>query len=478
MILSVSYIVKIFAFIPPDPPKYIIENSYIKKGDKIEKKEDILFLLKSGYNKLNQAFLDIKYYKIKNGNNFLPILIIKPKNPFSLCIIYCQGNSGDLGTSLFECFEISRMCHFIIVTFEYPGYGICKNDEITEHEFFKRIKNVYNYITDVLNFKPNQIILYGFSLGTGIAFDFACKEEFPVAGLILQSPFLSIIRTIYDINKTMYFDLFNNCDKAKKLCRQTLFIHGNHDTIVPYIHGRILAELIPKQYFFDFLTVHDADHNNLLKLNKEEIFKYIQKFILICTVNYPEINIKNISLFNVDNNEETRKSSDSSSFIKSENDMINQSNDWKKTNSSSKNNQKIFREVKQNSYINCHLNNFTRDSLYVENGKNNIKSNNFLVKTNNNYNTYYNMRYGFKFDHNESNTNQNIRNSVKIRQKSIDSNNNYYYVEIGTYSRNKKFSIYQNYIKKNNNNKYPNLIENSLVSINSSTNNINNNNAI
>ena len=46
MILSVSYIVKIFAFIPPDPPKYIIENSYIKKGGKIEKKRRYSFFIK------------------------------------------------------------------------------------------------------------------------------------------------------------------------------------------------------------------------------------------------------------------------------------------------------------------------------------------------------------------------------------------------------------------------------------------------
>ena len=44
--------------------------------------------------------------------------------------------------------------------------------------------------------------LYGFSLGTGIMFELACKKEYPAAGLILQSPFLSIMRTLYNIKKT------------------------------------------------------------------------------------------------------------------------------------------------------------------------------------------------------------------------------------------------------------------------------------
>ena len=94
------------------------------------------------------------------------------------------------------------------------------------------------------------------------------QKNYPVAGLILQSPFLSIVRTIYNIKKTYYFDLFNNCDKAKNLCTKTLFIHGIYDSIIPFIHGKILSKLIPKKYFYDFVKFEHGDHNNLLKLNK------------------------------------------------------------------------------------------------------------------------------------------------------------------------------------------------------------------
>ena len=64
-----------------------------------------------------------------------------------------------------------------MVTFEYPGYGVCKEERIEEAEFFHRIKVIYMYIINKLNFNPNRIFLYGFSLGTGIVFDFACKKE-------------------------------------------------------------------------------------------------------------------------------------------------------------------------------------------------------------------------------------------------------------------------------------------------------------
>ena len=77
---------------------------------------------------------------------------------------------------------------------------------------------------------------------------------------------------------------FNNCDKAKNLCTKTLIIHGNKDKIVPYTHGRILAKLIPEKYFYDFLTVDNADHNSLLKENKESVFRFINQFISECMV--------------------------------------------------------------------------------------------------------------------------------------------------------------------------------------------------
>ena len=49
-------------------------------------------------------------------------------------------------------------------------------------------------------FNGIQIILYGFSLGTGISFHLACNKNFPIAGCILQAPFLSILRIRYYLN--------------------------------------------------------------------------------------------------------------------------------------------------------------------------------------------------------------------------------------------------------------------------------------
>ena len=111
---------------------------------------------------------------------------------------------------------------------------------------------------------------------------------------ILQAPYLSIARIIYNFNKSKFFDIFKSCDKAKKLKAKTLFIHGNKDNIVPYIHGRILAKLIPKIYLYDFYTVNNAEHDNLFIKDEKNIYNKIIEFIEHCS----GIQIQNKKLIN------------------------------------------------------------------------------------------------------------------------------------------------------------------------------------
>jgi predicted esterase len=484
LILSVAYIVKKFVFRPPKPPKYKIIKQTINNKGKIEEKENIFFLMESKennlyYKQLRPKKLNIEYFKIIKDDNYLPILKITPINCFPYCMIYCQGNSGDLGTSLFECNEISIKCHCVIVAFEYPGYGICKNDEITETEFFKRIKIVYNYIITELKYKPNKIFVYGFSMGSGIAFDFACKKEYPFAGLIIQSPFLSIVRTMYNFKKTKYFDLFNNCDKAKHLCRKTLILHGNKDKIVPYIHGRILSKLIPKKYFYDFITVLNADHNNLLKTD-ETIFKYINEFIYHCIRNnnstdYYEIN-KNTQI-NFDGNDDVNEISYTNNFMKSEAMKFNENDEKKNNRILSKDKEGLSIKLKSNSCINYPLIHAKKIKSIIDNDINIIKDGNSNI--NPNYDSHYNnLRFSYE--------KEKYKYKQNINQRKTIYSPNYYCVDIGTYSKNNKFALYKKYFKNvnninnnnisnnnSNNNIQKSKFENSLVSINSSTNNIN-----
>ena len=286
LIIWIRSLINIFIFRPPNPHGY-----KLKKISKNSHLEEISFLIKkkdgtTTYKNLEFDKISYDYIKIPDieNNSFIPLLVIRPINHKKICIIYSHGNSGDLGTSFFECLELSYYSKSCILLYDYPSFGECKNKPLTESNVYYNIRKTYDYAKNILKYKNEQIFLYGFSLGTGISFDLACKNNVKLAGCILQAPFLSILRTTYDLKKTYFFDSFNSCDKAKNLKCPILIIHGNKDMIVPYIHGRILAKLIPKKFLYDFLTIKNANHNDIFKLkeNKLLIYKKINDFLSFC----------------------------------------------------------------------------------------------------------------------------------------------------------------------------------------------------
>ena len=307
-IIAVNYVIKLLTFQPPTPPGYIIE--------KTRNKKEIFFIIESdkqiSYERKVFKDIDIEYVYL-NNNKFLKseFLILKPKNNYPICIIYCHGNCGDLGYGLYDCYQIAKYTNCLLLCFEYPGYGTFRKIKIAESKLYLSIQKAYLYAKNTLKFPTKNIFVYGFSLGTGIALDLACNKNFPVSGLILQSPYLSIMRIIYDIKKTFFLDIFPNCDKIKNLKTKTLFIHGTEDNVIPYIHGRILAKLMPDKYLYQFLSVKDGGHNNLFIDNKdkENIFEKIKEFISFCSgidIN-PNLDISEINnndKRNSENNEE------------------------------------------------------------------------------------------------------------------------------------------------------------------------------
>ena len=283
-ILSIKFIVKKILFQPPNPRTYkIVENSNTKNGNyEIYIKNNNF----KYYHRIKKRVqMDIKFIKIpdKNNNN-IPTFIFKPTLCLhNACIIYCHGNSCDIGSTFNECCDLSKLTKCIVISFDYPGYGLYENIEPNEKNIYKTLQIIYDFAKENLKFDENSIIVYGFSLGTGVAFDLACKKNFNFAGLILQSPFLSIFRTMYNIKNTKYFDLFNSCDKATMLNIKTLFIHGNKDGIVPYIHGRILSKLIPKNKLYSFQTIDGAGHNDIFSAkNLISLSEIIKDFIEQC----------------------------------------------------------------------------------------------------------------------------------------------------------------------------------------------------
>jgi fermentation-respiration switch protein FrsA (DUF1100 family) len=111
---------------------------------------------------------------------------------------------------------------------------------------------------------PARTVLYGESLGTGIALMLAAER--PVGALVLEAPYTSIA----DLGAAHYpflpvrwliRDKFDALAVAPRVGVPTLVVHGEVDTVIPARFGRALYEALPgpKQAVF----VPGAGHNDL-----------------------------------------------------------------------------------------------------------------------------------------------------------------------------------------------------------------------
>jgi len=125
--------------------------------------------------------------------------------------------------------------------------------------------------------KENNIIVYGESLGTGVATEIAQNKNF--AGIILESPFTSMI----DAGKDKYpylpvrlllKDRYESSKKIKNINSPILIMHGKVDNIVPFLMGKKMYALAnePKYSYFSEYDDHMMEYNEkLLKVLKDFI---------------------------------------------------------------------------------------------------------------------------------------------------------------------------------------------------------------
>lgn len=111
--------------------------------------------------------------------------------------------------------------------------------------------------------KPEDIILYGESLGTGVATQVAVEK--PVRGLILDSPYTAVVDRAADIYwwlpvRALVIDSYETRRFIKDVRAPLFIIHGEADDVVPVAMGRKIFELAnePKE----IATLPAAGHND------------------------------------------------------------------------------------------------------------------------------------------------------------------------------------------------------------------------
>lgn len=199
-------------------------------------------------------------------------------------LVFFHGNADQLGWGPAYLGRYFKERHGIgFYGIEYPGYGLARPGSPSETAIYEAAEVMLLHLVEVLGVPRSRIVLFGQSIGCGVAVEMA-KRGFGNK-LVLLSPYTSTA----DISSALYpifgpaikvlpwliRDRFDNRAKATELspATSTLVAHGKDDEIVPFWMGQTLAELIPGA---KFLPIPGAGHNDLL--DKEDLLRSIVSF--------------------------------------------------------------------------------------------------------------------------------------------------------------------------------------------------------
>lgn len=206
----------------------------------------------------------------EDGTKLSAIHEINPNAKYT--ILYAHGNASDLGT-IRPTIEQLKTIDFSVFAYDYRGYGTSEGKP-SEQNAYKDIDTAYNYLIQDLKILPQQIIVFGFSVGGGSVIDLAARK--PVAGLITESTFISAFRVKVPF-PILPFDRFPNLEKISKVKCPVLIMHGKLDDVVPFYHSEKLFEQAPSPKLS--LWVEEANHNDFPYVAGERYTNILKEFV-------------------------------------------------------------------------------------------------------------------------------------------------------------------------------------------------------
>jgi abhydrolase domain-containing protein 17 len=205
----------------------------------------------------------------KDGCRIAAVYKINPQAKFT--VLYSHGNGEDLGL-VRPCLTDLYQMGFSVFAYDYHGYGISEGSP-NEGNVYQDIQAAFQYLTQNLKIPASQIIIYGRSVGSGPSVDLASREK--VAGLILESPFLSAFRTVTRI-PILPFDKFSNLNKIHLVQCPVLVMHGKLDQVIPFSHGNELFRMANEPKWF--IPFEKSGHNDLGYLDEDLYRNTISQF--------------------------------------------------------------------------------------------------------------------------------------------------------------------------------------------------------
>lgn len=192
-------------------------------------------------------------------------------------LLFFHGNAGNISHRL-DSVSIFHGLGLSVFIIDYRGYGR-SGGRPTEQGTYKDAQAAWNYLIDERRLRPDEIIVFGRSLGGGVAAGLAARVS--PAAVILESTFTSVkelgkhyypylpVSRIARVRYPVDEDISSfNCP--------VLVIHSEQDDVVPFSHGqRLFASAREPKMFLPI----SGDHNTGFLLSGDVYVEGMKRFL-------------------------------------------------------------------------------------------------------------------------------------------------------------------------------------------------------
>lgn len=178
-------------------------------------------------------------------------------------MLFCHGNAGNISHRL-DSIMLFNQLGLSTFIFDYRGYGRSQG-KITEIGTYDDAEAAWRYLVKIKEVAPNEIIIFGRSLGGAVASKLARNHK--PKGLILESTFTSIPDIAADIYSLLPVRLltrftYPTVENVRDIKCPVLIVHSRDDDIIPFKHGRLIFDAAPEPK--EFMEIKGSHNEGFL----------------------------------------------------------------------------------------------------------------------------------------------------------------------------------------------------------------------
>jgi fermentation-respiration switch protein FrsA (DUF1100 family) len=203
----------------------------------------------------------------------------RPSDPSKPVLLYFHGNGGGIDIRTGRIKPLLEQGYGVLLA-EYRGYG-GNPGKPTEKGLYADAEAYFKWLTTQELINEDRVVVYGESLGTGVA-TYLASKHWNIRGVILDAPFTSLtdvaqgtIMGIFPLPVIMT-DQYASIKRIQSVNSPLLVLHGTRDRVVPVRLGKKLfaAANEPKE----FKLFPTGGHSDLYEFGAgEAVVEFLKK---------------------------------------------------------------------------------------------------------------------------------------------------------------------------------------------------------